>query len=200
MTPVCLLASHFLASLDVEVLIAVGLLQVTTVVLALLGALLFTAAAQAITRSLRNKPSRDAVPFYWTVGFMGGGTIGVYLLSRLYFLPETRVALVICWALCLLWHAVLIHRAAWYVGQAIGCRTRWSNRPPSSRGSWAGWRCGPPRTSAATRRPHPTPTRSRSSTRCSGPARPTSCPTSRRSHPVGFDIDTSPTRRRGHGC
>ena len=27
--------------------------------------------------------------------------------------------LVICWALCLLWHAVLIHRAAWYVGQAI---------------------------------------------------------------------------------
>jgi hypothetical protein len=118
--PVALASAYLLRKADVAVMRGVGMLPLTVALLVVLSALLFTGFAEAVTRSVREtRRARGALWFYWAVGFLVGGTVGVHLIPALYFRDDVRLPLGLCWVICLLWHTLLIYQASRCVSQAM---------------------------------------------------------------------------------
>jgi hypothetical protein len=121
--PACFVLAHFLGGAetyavfreDPVALVDIGLLQggvvlqLTGLLVGLLGVLLFSGFTRAVRHCLRDEKTGR---FFWFVAFLLGGTIGLVLEARRTHIPEIVEALAAAWLLCLLWHALLVRGTA----------------------------------------------------------------------------------------
>jgi hypothetical protein len=125
--PGCFVLAHFLGGaetyavlrrhpteiVDIGLLHVAVLLQLAGLLVGLLGVLLFSGFTRAVGTALRDESAgRMAVRYFWFVGFLLGGTLGLVLEAQRSHHPETLPALAAGWLICLLWHTLLVQGTA----------------------------------------------------------------------------------------
>jgi hypothetical protein len=125
----------FAALADLDFFCLGAIMPILSLVTSVLYLLLLSAFARAVRCCLRDeKATRRAGYFFWFVGFLVGGTVGVVLQVRYNGGgTELVLALVLGWLLGLLWHLVLIVGTARGVARAL--KKQNSREVPTTRAS-----------------------------------------------------------------
>jgi hypothetical protein len=134
LAPACFAAAHFLGGKATYLALERGLggltslnplskgvlLQYVGLLVGLLGVVLFGAFAGALTRCLRgpSDPPRGSLSL-WLIGFLVGGTVGVFLQPHRVLRDNTLSVLAVIWLICLLWQTLLIRGTSRYIARVL---------------------------------------------------------------------------------